>query len=585
MRYIKGIILVLMLMLVTFNVANANEIQSIDIHLNIKKDGSVEVTETRHQNMDEGTENFIVFKDSDMQGTTVENFSVDGMTLEENWDSEASREEKAGKYGILETNEGFDLVWGIGEYGRETYTVRYTLTNLVHNLDDGQALYWDFNTFTGLPTDKMTMTISTFEPFNEDNVRFYGFGIVGDMNYNGDNIVWESTEAMDKSNYATVLLLFNPNMYSATISDNKTLESLKEQALHNSNYSEDGTTEGPKEPKFSKIFDYVGMLIGLMFVGGFSYFLYILVSTLSNIERVTGISNIKRQLKHVTSDVPPKGIDDYAGFSLIFGNLGYSYFNHLISAYLIEWQRDGRIDIEFEDDGKRIDKRNTVITINDFDNVQKTYGGYFKEAVKKVKDKTFNEDYELLVWLMFVDAVKDDNKITKKQLKRWFRKNKNDVKKVNGYLKEYSKEYLLEHGYMTSTKKKRLFIKTETLKPTEKGRAFIEECVKYHNYLKEEDELEWVNRMKVNEISLEELVYVYLLGLSEETGKRIKKHDFDRSNIRNLNYLHYFYLVNNTSGTVDSALSSGSMSSSGMGGSTGMGGGMGAGGGGGGGAR
>src|SRR5699024_488005 len=114
----------------------------------------------------------------------------------------------SGKYSILNTDDGFDLVWGIGEYGDKTYTVHYTLTNMVKNLKDGQSIYWDFNTFTELQTDEMTMTISSYEPFTKENVRFYGFGIVGNMHLKDGNIVWKSSEAMYDSNYVTVLLQF-----------------------------------------------------------------------------------------------------------------------------------------------------------------------------------------------------------------------------------------------------------------------------------------------------------------------------------------------------------------------------------------
>ena len=158
-KYIVFLLSVLFSLTISFE-AHANEIDNINIHIDIKKDGSVEVTEERNQNMDDGTENYIVFNEEDMQGTKLTQFSVDGFKEVKEWDSDWKRDEKAGKYSILNTDDGFDLVWGIGEYGDKTYTVHYTLTNMVKNLKDGQSIYWDFNTFTELQPIIMSMLIA-----------------------------------------------------------------------------------------------------------------------------------------------------------------------------------------------------------------------------------------------------------------------------------------------------------------------------------------------------------------------------------------------------------------------------------------
>ena len=109
------IALVLVLMMGTPYLAEANEINSIETTVHINKDGSVDVTEVRQQHMDEGTEVYIVFDEDNMQGAKVTNFSVEGMKKVNPWPEDGSLEEKRGKYGIIETNDGLELVWGIGE--------------------------------------------------------------------------------------------------------------------------------------------------------------------------------------------------------------------------------------------------------------------------------------------------------------------------------------------------------------------------------------------------------------------------------------------------------------------------------------
>src|SRR5690606_17015100 len=100
----------------------------------LQEDGSGIVTEFRQMNMDDGTELFIVLEE--MQDSELLDFSVAGFEEVTDWDSDDSREEKAGKYGVIETDDGLELVWGIGDYGTNEYEVTYTLSNLVRELED-----------------------------------------------------------------------------------------------------------------------------------------------------------------------------------------------------------------------------------------------------------------------------------------------------------------------------------------------------------------------------------------------------------------------------------------------------------------
>lgn len=122
-------------MVLTLTAFAENEMSDLHIEVELQEDGSCVVTEHRQMNMDEGTELFINMVNLDE--SEILDFSVEGFTKEPDWDSDDSREEKAGKYGTISTSDGIELVWGIGEYGENTYTVTYTLSNLVRNLEDG----------------------------------------------------------------------------------------------------------------------------------------------------------------------------------------------------------------------------------------------------------------------------------------------------------------------------------------------------------------------------------------------------------------------------------------------------------------
>ena len=178
----------------------AGTIQSIDLDATIHKDGSVTIKDTRTFSVDEGTEHYLNFAnlgESEMLSYVVYNES--GNKLEDigEWDIDASREEKAGKYGVNYTSDGFEICFGFGEYGQHTFTIEYTLSNFIFNLEDGkQAFYWSFLNKGMDPIDQATLTIhdemnTTFE---YPQVKIWGFGYVGQTKIEGQELKSWTTE-------------------------------------------------------------------------------------------------------------------------------------------------------------------------------------------------------------------------------------------------------------------------------------------------------------------------------------------------------------------------------------------------------
>lgn len=222
-------------------VAAANRMQDIRIEVELQEDGSGVITEHRQMELDEGTELYITLEN--LQDSELLDFSVVGFEEEPDWDTGASREEKAGKYGVVETGTGLELIWGIGEYGVNTYEVTYTLSNLVRELEDGQGLLWNFDTFSSIPAENLTLEITGPEPFTEDNARFWGFGFEGDIQNEGGRIVWEASEEVDSSNDVTVLLQFPPQAFATQAVVGMTLAEQRETAMQGSTYQEDAASK------------------------------------------------------------------------------------------------------------------------------------------------------------------------------------------------------------------------------------------------------------------------------------------------------------------------------------------------------
>src|SRR5699024_795424 len=150
--------------------ANQNTIESIEVYVSIHEDGSADITEHRIEHIYDGTERYIVKEE--LGRSEINNFTVTegNQTYEfiDDRDIDASREEKVFKNGIIATKNGYELAWGIGEYGRHEYTLEYTVTNFIKQLKDSQMLYWNFIS-EQTPPERIFVEIETIKPLTDED--------------------------------------------------------------------------------------------------------------------------------------------------------------------------------------------------------------------------------------------------------------------------------------------------------------------------------------------------------------------------------------------------------------------------------
>ena len=135
----------------------ANTLDSIDTDVYIDENGNGHVTEVWKLTANEGTESYHSF--GNLEDRRITDFTVSrdnqNYTAINNWNVDATKQEKANKNGINYTNDGLELCWGI-EYGSHTYTLNYTINNLVWQYDDNQILYFAFLPQTGQTSSNVT---------------------------------------------------------------------------------------------------------------------------------------------------------------------------------------------------------------------------------------------------------------------------------------------------------------------------------------------------------------------------------------------------------------------------------------------
>lgn len=223
----------------------ANRVGAMDIDVALRPDGSAAVAQVWTAEAEEGTEFYLACRDSGYLRIT--DFSVSDengpYVLLEDWDVDASLADKAGRCGVVETEEGVELCWGIGGYGAHRYTITYVLHNLAGAYDDADGFHHRFVDETDLfPTDvTLTIRMEDGTPLTEENGGIWAFGYDGDIRFEDGIIRARSLSPLDSGQHMTVMASLEKGLLAPARREAGSFEEVKERALQDSDYQEESS--------------------------------------------------------------------------------------------------------------------------------------------------------------------------------------------------------------------------------------------------------------------------------------------------------------------------------------------------------
>ena len=188
-----------------------HSIKRLDIKVTLMKDGSAKVVEKRKVKVtDEGTEGYITFNnmgDIQVKDLAVSDEEGTEFVVEQEWDTQRSRSEKEGRCGYHKTNEGVELCWGIGDAGKRTYEIHYTLTNLVKAYDDYDGFCYSFYEAANSPAKKASVEIEyENDSLSIANAAVWAFGFYGNKGFDGGVCRVATSQPMMNGDAIIVLL-------------------------------------------------------------------------------------------------------------------------------------------------------------------------------------------------------------------------------------------------------------------------------------------------------------------------------------------------------------------------------------------
>ncbi|MBM7541228.1 DUF2207 family protein [Amphibacillus cookii] len=540
----------------------ANSMSSLDYSIELQEDGSGIITETRQMYLTEDTEIYIVMEN--LGGSEVTDFHVsdfgEPLTYEPNWDIDASREEKAGKYGVVETSNGQELSWGIGEYGEHEYTVTYTITDMVRQLEDGQGMNWQlFDGQNNINPEEVTITITGPEPFTTDDTRIWGFGFDGEIYLEDGELVGWSNAALSDSHHITILMQFLDSPFQPNLSLDQTLSKQQKLATDESTYNTDSSD------------DQTGMILVIALGGGVLFVALIALVFGGSYSRavkrakplITGKQRKQMNEDQYHRDVPYRDgpVTDIAYLLKEVGKGGMEgYFN----AFMLKWLKEGYVTISHQETGRVFKNEKTSIKLD--------------------PRESFTHKFERRFWKILASAANDDGVVSDSKLKKWAQKNYKKIQAIDTDLPKKSKQMLIDQFYLNEIEVTYLGnMKTKVTKGTEKGEQLFNHIVQFENYLRD---FSLLDEREAKEVALwdELLIWASLYGIAEQVAEQLK--DFHPTYFEE-GHISYadIYMMHIFSRNMSSGYSSAVNSASGGGGATSFGGGGGSFGGGGGGSR
>lgn len=342
----------------------ANSIEKISMDIYIDKDGDASVTEVWNCQASSGTEVYHPYYNlgkSKITNLTVSDSGVDYQTLS-SWSTSGSLQNKAQKCGINKVSNGVELCWGISNYGSHTYTVKYTITNFIADLNDSQMIYWtlipyDFSNYIS----DVYIKIHADEAF-PDTTQVWGYG-----NYGGTAYVYDGYIEMQPQNglgtdeYMTVLVQFPKGTFNANNSLNHDFDYYYEMAEDGAEHYENNDSN-----LFVTIIGVIFQIAMVLFVP--TIILIVIVTSGQGNGRSSVLhkpSNTKFSKKDIEyfRDIPCNN-DIFRAFYV-----GYNYNilkrdSYLLGAIILKWIKDSVVKVEHKESSKVFKKDDISIIFN-----------------------------------------------------------------------------------------------------------------------------------------------------------------------------------------------------------------------------
>ena len=507
-------LLILVIILLTPRIISANEIKNIDMNIYVDNNGTAHVTEVWDANLNEGTEGYKPYYN--LGNSEITNFKVrlddKEFTFNNNYDIDASFEDKKYTNGFHYINNGIELCFGISKYGDNTYYLSYDISNfVVKTSDDYQMIYWTLfpHNYRFSPNNVKIKIYSDFK--YSDTLEVWGYGKYGTPCYVSDGRIEIIPDGRISSNeYLAILVKFPKDTFNLNVVSDKTFDDYLSIA-----------NEGSKKYKnYSSVIDTIIFIISITL----PFSIVVAAAIASKINSYGYINNKKINKKNTPffREIPCNKDIYYAN---TLTNLNKNLFStyketNIFGAIILKWIKENKIKFITTTKGMFNKETSSIdLTLNpSFDNVLET--------------ELFDMMYE----------ASNDGILETKELEKWCKSNYsrffNLFKKMDKVELEKLKSNNHIHKRTSKEECKRKNVMDDTI---------YEDSTKLYGLKLYLNEFSSINTKEVMEVQLwdEYLMFAYIFGIADKVAKQLKNlypevinnYDVDFNTLIYINYI------------------------------------------------
>lgn len=485
---------ILVFCLFNMPVLASNKIDSVDVTVNLYKDGSARVEQTWETISDENTEFYIV--QSNMGNMEIKDFSVS----DENgrfsdigsWNINASRTEKAQKCGIVKKSSGYELCWGIGEYGAHTYKISYIMTNAVKSYTDYDGFNIRFinDKMSPAPRKGSVKIIAENTPLTGENAGIWGFGYKGEIVFQNGIVSANTEEPMGSDSHMTVMLRLNKGILEPVSRVDDSFEKVMNNAFKGSDYRQ-MTVED-----IIVLVVIIAVVIAILIITAI-----IIIAIIKNSIKLRKIINSADYYR----DIPQNGNLDVAAWMGADYKLCENKEGTLMGAHILRFMQNGCVELVTKQEDRKLG-----------------LGSKASTSIRLIKSPDKGDETAKKLYDLMKAAAGEDGILQQKEFERYCAEEYSDFNSIEEDARANGDRILANQECFTSSKLGYKYYRA-TRALNEKG---IEELQKFAGLKKYLLDFSLISEREAPEVHIwnDYMVYACFLGIADKVEEKLKKY-------------------------------------------------------------
>ncbi len=459
-------------------------VSSMDISVTLRDDGAAVIEQVWETYANENSEFYYPFGTGEY--LSLSDFSVSDKyrtyTLVDEWDVDASFEEKSYACGLLPIDGGYEVCWGVSLFGNNRYTIRYTVHNMVGSYTDTDGFLFRFvnSEMNTTPTDvSLSIRLENGTDITDAICNIWGFGYDGHIVFSENGgIKAQTASPIQYNHHMTLMVEFDKGVLHPICEKDGSFADVKAKAFEDSDYDPNAIEDH-------------GLIIFLVVMGVFLC-LFGCLLTVHVVRRVQIKKFIRKCDYH--RDLPLSGnLNAAAKLGVLFGIIKEE---QLIGAYLLRMINDGYIrPLTTEEIGAfGKSKRNTDLKL-----------------VRRPENDAFGQQ----LFDILESGIDESGLITQKAMKRICRKQHSALRNFLNAALSMGETWLDQNDYSKSITPAAIGHLTDN------GKRYLAEMAGFKKYL---EDFSLLNQHEITAAPIwrDYMVWAVLLGIADKVIKELK---------------------------------------------------------------